>query len=140
MSFRDVVTVDMGHVERRITALAERFNNIPLAVLASDVQLAVDDLIQSEGVLSGERWQALSDETLRRHPRRIGGLLLQDTGLLANLQTFVGDDFFGVRSPAPYAGYHVTGTKNMPARDFLAVDIATLLGSLAEEIASEIVE
>lgn len=137
--------VDMGEVVKIIRGFESRARGLDLSVYAEDVRTAVDDLIQAEGATAGhEKWTALSSETLRRHPRRIGGQILQATGLLANLQTIYGTDWFGCRSPAAYAGYHITGTKTqggtpmMPKRDFLAIDFTSLLEQLATEMAGDV--
>lgn len=84
--------------------------------------------------VEGPGWEPLAPSTLRR--RRGGGAgakILQDTGVLANSITGThGPTYAEAGSNVPYGGFHVTGTKRMPKRDWLAVD----LPALAEDVAA----
>ena len=62
------------------------------------------------------------------------GKLLQDRGLLANIQSAEGPDWAEAASPAPYAGFHVTGTKWMPPRDWTDVNMDSVLEQFVEEV------
>jgi len=127
------VTSDL---EGRLLGYIRRENQLSMKVIAQGIITAVDDLIQNEG---GGEWEGLSDATIARHPRRKGGSLLQDTGLLANVQaTGFGADWVEVESPAPYSFYHVEGTRHMPARNFLDIDLGLVLEQTADEIGQEI--
>lgn len=136
--------VDMGEVVKAVRDVESRAQGEPLQVYAEDIKAAVDDLIQAEGAIDGrEKWESLSPATLHLYPKRVGGKILQSSGLLANIQTAVGQDWFGVRSPAPYAGFHVTGTRRygrayMPKRDFLDVDMGELLDQLMAGMADRV--
>lgn len=127
-------------LEEALTMYARRLNGMPMDILAEGLITAVDDLIQNEG---NGQWPDLAPSTLRRHPRRRGGSLLQDTGQLANIQQAAGSpgpDWVEVASPAPYAIYHVSqGTRRViPLRDFLDIDFATVLDDIAVDVMKEI--
>jgi hypothetical protein len=111
-----------------------------MRVAALALQTAMDDVIDSEGAESESgQWQPFNPNTFKRHPNRIGGKLLQSTGVLANIQTRVRPREAEAYSPAPYAGYHVSGTKYMPKRDFTDVKWGLLLEVIGDSIATEIV-
>lgn len=115
-------------MERAIKHYRSRADNVDMEVFATLAMSYVDDVFQSEGAtsLSGA-WEPLSETTLILHPRRIGGLILQDTGATANIQLTYGPDFVDLVAPTDYAQYHLTGTKHMPKRDFFDVDTAKML-------------
>jgi phage gpG-like protein len=126
-------------------------NNVEagLPVLGEIIQTAVEEVIQTEGAAGTDGpWEPFSPTTLKLNPKRRGGQLLQDTGLLARLQIRRGMDWVEVRSPAPYAGFHVTGVRQngipnlgpVPARNFLAIDLGRILERAAEAVAAEIAE
>lgn len=115
---------DMSGIDSVLNQMGKRVESFPMEILATGLEGAVDDVIQSEGF--GE-WMPLSQATIRINPKRKGGKLLQDTGQLGNMQPSFGADYAEVTSPAPYAGYHIEGTRWMPARDWTAVDMDTVL-------------
>ncbi len=131
------VTLDVVDLERVVDSVGWRVKDIPMSLLGEGMITAIDELIQSEG---DGKWTPFAASTLLRHPRRAGGLLLQNTGLLANLQMETGPDWVEVESPAPYSYWHTVGTKRtkMPARDFLAVDMGAVLEELADLVADEV--
>ena len=128
------------HLEETLKAYVRRLDGVPMEVLAEGLITAIDDEIQSEG--QGE-WPDFAESTLRRHPKRKGGQLLQDTGQLANIQQMPGSpgpDFVEVGSPAPYAIYHTSPKprKQIPLRDFLDIDMPAVLDGIADDILREI--
>jgi phage gpG-like protein len=131
-----VVRVDMSDVIHELEDMGHELETYPMELIAEGLVGAVDDLIQSEG--NGE-WQPLSPNTLKRRPRRIGGKLLQDRGFLANIQPSHGDNWAEARSPAPYAGFHITGTKHMDARDWTAVDLNDVMETFLDQVMEEAV-
>lgn len=134
-------------LEGRLTAYVRRAKNAPMKIIADALITAIDDLIQSEG---NQTWEPFHENTLRRHPERAGGELLQGTtGQLANIQHSPGSpgpDWVQIESPAPYSWYHVTGTHNkdgserMPKRDFMDIDLERVLTEVADDICEEIVK
>jgi hypothetical protein len=130
------VTVDVRGITGALDEYDKRVSSIRTDFLAEGLSGAVDDVIQSEGF---GNWPALSATTVMRHPERAGGKLLQDKGQLASIQTRHGYNWAEAWSPAPYAGYHITGTKFMDARDWTDIKLGELLEDLAEIAVEQVV-
>lgn len=139
------IYVDASNLSKALDHIERDVERIDLDHLGEIVVTAIDDLIQSQGA---GKWKAFSPATLQLHPERRGGKLLQDTGLLANIQTSRGPGFVKLTSPAPYAGFHITGTtqKNiyrayaphtMPERDFMDIDYDKAFDELADMVLRE---
>lgn len=128
---RAMVNVDLSDLNVVIGGIERRVDTFPMSLISEGLANAIDEHIQSEG--EGE-WDPLSPTTLALRPRRIGGMLLQDRGLLGNIQTTEGPDWAEAASPAPYAGFHITGTKHMVARDWTDIDLEMVLEQFAEEV------
>ena len=118
----DKVTVDTSDLGRIFSELNARAQSIPMAMVAAPFVTAIDDEIQSQGK---GKWPPFADATLRMHPRRKGGKLLQDTGQLAQMQVDEQDAIQTafVFSPADYAWKHANGYKRIPKRDYLDIDM-----------------
>lgn len=136
------VEVDVKEVQAVIRQFGARAKNLPMQAVASAVVTAVDELIQSEGKksLKGDAWDPLLDSTIARNPKRDGGMLLQAGGILANMQPSVQGNTAIVESPAPYAGWHVEGTRFMEARDWTDVNMPKLLAEISEDVLTEIIK
>lgn len=135
------VEFDVRDLTAKIGRYQKRLKNISMAVVAEILQTAVDNLIQSEGVEGTQgRWKGFSPVTFKIHPEREGGSLLQATGQLANMQPSEGDWYAMVTSSAPYAGYHITGTRkpDMPSRDFFALKFDEVLDEIGDMILEEV--
>jgi phage gpG-like protein len=96
--------------------------------IAQMMLLAVEDNFESQGQ---GNWPGLSDETLRQRRASESPKMLQDSGVMVgSLQPRSELKGVGVEASVstnvPYAGFHVGGTGNMPARDFLDIDMARL--------------
>jgi phage gpG-like protein len=140
------VKFDMSGLIEVIEHLGDRVHTVALPIIGETVVSAVDELIQSEGDTSTEGpWNPFSPITFKIHPRRRGGKLLQDTGLLASIQTKIGPDWVELTSPAPYAAAQANGVDPnpipglgpIPARDFFAIDLDAVLEDAAESILEE---
>ena len=142
------VLFDTQEITRELKRLGAKIQNVPMSIISEALIAAIDDEIQSEG---RGRWPVFSPVTLKLHPRREGGRLLQDTGLLANMQSTEGSNWVKVKSPARYSGFHVTGTTQrniyrilaphtMPKRDFLDIDLPRVLGEAVESILTEVTD
>jgi len=132
-----VVTDD---VERVLREFEVRARGVPKGVLAEGLITAVDDLIQAEG-RPPHSWPELLPSTEARNPKRIGGKILQDSGLLAAFQESSGSpgpDWVQVESPAPYAGFHVTGTRHMERRDPTDIDLESVVEGMTAMVAAEV--
>ena len=128
---RVIVDVDLSDIQTIFHGIERRVRTFPMSILAEGLSNAIEEEIESEGQGS---WERLSPNTLKRRPRRVGGKLLQDRGLLANIQSAEGPDWAEAASPAPYAGFHVTGTKWMPPRDWTDVNMDSVLEQFVEEV------
>lgn len=135
------IRVDFSDLNAVLAGYVRRSNNIDTSVISQILATAIDDVIQSQGAAGTQgAWDEFSPTTLDIHPRRIGGMLLQDTGILANIQTSEGGFWGMAASPAEYAHWHVTGTGNMPERDFLAVELEQVSDEIADILTAEIVQ
>jgi phage gpG-like protein len=145
----DIVTVnvDMRKLQKALRDFDQRADAVNVeGIVAETVLTAMDDLMESNG---NGQWPPFSEVTLRVHPRRVGGELLRDTGLLAAFQPSSGPGWAEVRSPAPYAEYHQKGTKKtrglvysddgIPKRDFTGIDMKATLDEACTAIAEAIV-
>lgn len=125
----------MDDIYRIVDDLQNQVNNLPLSAVGTLLQNAIDDLIESEG---NGKWPKLAPSTLKRRPRRKGGRLLQDRGFLNKIQVETGRNWVSAGSPVDYAIYHVTGTRNMPQRDFLDIDMDQFVEDAGNLIAADI--
>lgn len=137
------VEVDVKEVEKILKRYTIRTSNLDMSIAALALETAISDVIDSEGRLSnrGRKWNKLKQSTLERRPRRIGGMLLQDTGLLKAIESRVEDWAAFAFSPAPYAKFHVTGAKRtkMVKRDYTDVRWGPLLEDVADSLLMEVV-
>lgn len=97
----------------------------------------VQEVFETEGYGTWDPFWWQRDGKPKPQGRRWGGdpKLLQDTGNLAGSITPDWDDttveaYTNVR----YAKFHVNGTKHMPARNFLAIDVAKYEQDVADMI------
>lgn len=134
------VRVDITQIDAVLRGFVSRSKNIDESFIAQVLSTAVDDVIQSQGRDGTDGpWDEMKRATWSWNPRRKGGALLQATGLLANMQDVSGDGFAKIKSPAPYAHWHVTGTKHMAQRNFLAIDLAKASNEIGDYLTAEIV-
>lgn len=134
------VRIDTHELHRQLQGLVLGASSVQMSDVAEELKIAIDDVIQAEGEIAGNsRWDPLEPSTLRRHPRRRGRPLLQNTGVLANIQTRHGPEWAEAYSPAPYAGFHVSGTRHMVSRDFLAIDFEATFSAIADIVLQEII-
>ena len=130
------IDFDMLDLQKTLDGYGVRAKGFPMTDIAEILATAIDDEIELEG---RGTWPDFKPSTLKRWPKRAGGSLLQKIGTLAGIQKETGPDWGQAGSPAPYAKYHVTGTKHMDARNFLDIGIDRVLNDLADIIASDIV-
>lgn len=109
-----------------------------MSIVAAALSTEIDDIIDSEGAKGGShtKWKDLSESTLSNR-RGQGAGMLQVSGLLASIQTRVTQQTARAASPAPYAGFHITGTVSHVARDFMDVDDARLLEEIGRDVLME---
>ena len=127
-------------IEHVLVGMAQNSANINTQFIALELQTQIDDVIRSAGRDGSEGgWKRRKSSTIKRMQGK-KGKPLQRTGLLANIQTQHGPNFALAYSPAPYAKWHITGTKHMPRRNFLAVDLDKVLDAISDEFLAEIVK
>ncbi len=117
----DRVEVDVSGLVKAIEAVARKIDNFePIAAEVAEMLVAgVNDLVESEG---DGAWAPMTADTLRLRRESQSSKLLQDTGhMVGGIVPSHDGTSASASSPAAYAGFHVQGTKHMPARDFLAV-------------------
>lgn len=92
-----------------------------MEAIGAQLQDNVERRFHSKQDASGAAWAPISPATAALYQRKsVGGTLLERAGHMRNALTHNSTDDsvevgFGV--DAPYAIYHVTGTKKMPRRD-----------------------
>jgi len=141
------VRVNAADLERRLRELGQRAKAINIeGIVAEDIVSKIDDLVDSEG---NGTWPGFSPVTLKLHPRRAGGMLLQRTGQLLRLQKMTYPGYAEVSSPAPYAAYQQEGTRRLrgwvrsddhgiPPRDFMAIDIEDTLEGVCKLVTKDL--
>lgn len=133
------VEFDVSDVLRATNRYGARNKNLPMDQLGQLLSSEADDVFQSQGA-SGSKgaWQPMSPNTVKRHPRRAGGMLLQDTGRTANIQIGSFDqNSVTVFSPTSQATFHLSGTEFMPERDFFALRFPEVLDALGDVVLQE---
>jgi hypothetical protein len=128
------IRLDVDELKARLNRMSANAATLPMDAFAAMVVADVDDMFQTQGASGSDgEWAPFQRATLIRHPRRIGGMLLQDTGATANIQVAeVTEQSFRVRSPTAYAGFHVRGTRFMEKRNFFALNFPDLLERMSE--------
>jgi len=136
------VRLDVDELILHLQRFDANSRTLPMDAFAALVIGEVDLVIESEGAEGTDgRWEPFSEETLRRHPRRVGGMLLQDTGATAVIQVKeVSEQTVVIASPTEYAEHHLQGTRNMPKRDFFALNFPRVLEELGEIALEEILK
>ena len=129
------VQIDASQLVQQLEEFITDVKGFPMEIIGETFIAAIDDFLASEGEGG---WDDFSEATLRRNPKRAGGKLLQDTGLLAQIQSETGSDYWQGESPAPYAKWHVNGTKNMPQRDFLDINTEETLDEVIVHFMEEV--
>lgn len=123
------VRVDTSQLESRIRRFQARTKNLPMDLIGQLFVNESEEMFETEGA-SGEDgpWAPLAESTIARQPRRAGGLILQDTGVTANVQVMeVGEFSVTIGSPSEWSGFHIDGTADMPQRDFFAFRFSKVL-------------
>ncbi len=121
--------------------------SVALKTIADDLREMFARQFASEGAAGGTPWAPLATSTLGK--RRRGGILVATGALRGSLVEEGAPDhveksdglqlLFG--TDLPYAGFHQTGTRRMPARPILAItgdNIETWLGMMRADTESKI--
>lgn len=133
------VKFDVTDLGRQIRRFEDKTRNLPMDLVGTMLLGAVEEMFETEGAAGTQgAWRPFETTTLQRHPRRIGGMLLQDTGATANVQIKeVAGHSVSLESPPDYAGWHLIGTGNMVQRDFFAIKFGKLFEAVGDELMQE---
>ncbi len=133
------VEFDFGKVRGAVLRIGKRAQNFDNSILTALLLEAVDDNFDSEGRKGADgQWAPLSPVTLGLRPRRIGGHILLDTGLLSNFQSATKGETSVVWSPASYTKRHMKGRPNMPKRNPFAINRSVFMQQAERLIALEL--
>ena len=98
---------------------------------------AVDDVFISEGF---GKWPDLAPATIRAR-RGSGAKILQDRGLLAgSITPRSGARVAEAFTRVPYGVHHITGTANMPERNFLKIKMKKVTNQVAQILLREVLK
>lgn len=134
------IRFDMTDLERQLNRYSRNLRNINMYVVGEIIRSAMEEVIETEGISGTQgKWEPFSPETLKRHPHRIGGTLLVDSGKLSDFQIDVFSEDVSVFSPADYSEFFVTGTRNMPMRDPTAINWNGVLDDVIDYLSEEVI-
>jgi phage gpG-like protein len=114
------------HAAQQLAAYARKVGD-PLPVLERAREILANDeelVFQSQGGAIGSRWSALAADTVAR---KTDDRILVMTGKLLDALTTPSNVHVTAESATlaprgvPYASYHMSGTKRMPARPFMGI-------------------
>lgn len=118
-----------------LLSIANSFDDLsePMNEVAAIMEGATEDAFADEASpVTGERWEALSDNYLKANPKRVGGQILQASagGLAASIEADSGVFWAEIGSNKPYAAIHnFGGTSDMapgpaaiPAREYFGIN------------------
>lgn len=140
VSDEDVIELDVSDLIEDLQGYEDRLKNLPLDLYGMMMISKVDEMFQSEGASGTDGpWEPLSPSTIKRHPRRAGGMLLQDTGAMA-ASNFTSERGFDLTlyNTSGQSRWHLGGTEHMPKRDFFAINFAELLDEMGENAIQEL--
>ncbi len=124
-------SVNSENVDRALSNFQDSLadNSDSLAAVADDLRQMMAEQFATEGAAGGTPWAPLATSTLRKSRRTRSGILNLTGALLGSLtdpgapghveQIDSAQLLFG--SGLPYAGFHQTGTRRMPARPIVVL-------------------
>ena len=129
------VEFDISYLCKEVRIIGEDIAGIDLKFLRDNILESVMNQFETEGEGS---WEPLSPNTLKKKKNPAAGMLV-DTGAMKR-------SIFGEYSSTevvisvgvPYAKYHMTGTKNMPQRDFSAINLQEIVDFATGQIMQDV--
>lgn len=119
-----------------IGLIAQRMEN-PIALTQAverELQSEIEQTFRTSTAPDGSPWAALAESTLKKPGRRRGRILV-DTGELEENAIAVVSSNSSVEVIFPEHGkYHMTGTRNMPRRQFAPVARDLITGRIGKEV------
>lgn len=133
------VDIDTRELRQALRRYEDKTRNLPMDLVGQMLVNAADEMFETEGAAGSKgAWTPLAETTLKRHPRRRGGMILQDTGATAQVQVDEVSQFsVTIISPTGYSGFHIDGTRYMPERDFYAFRFDKVLDDIGDEVLEE---
>lgn len=129
----------------KAAAVLERPREL-MEAIGAQLEGNVELRFKSKQDASGAAWAQLSETTKALYEKQgVGGTLLERSGHMRDALTHNATDDYvevGFGGSAPYAIYHVTGTKKMPRRDplFGLVNTDGTKGELGAQDARDVLE
>ena len=117
---------------RKLSAMVKRTQDMTPAmkVGAESIQRLIQKTFQTSASPTGEKWEDLDPETIKRR-RKKSNIPLVDTGKLRlSMATSYGARTINFGTNTKYAGFQQFGTRFIPARPFLPV---TRSGDLTDD-------
>lgn len=133
------VIFDASELQKQFIRLGRRARDFDHSLITALLLEFVEEVFDTQGVGGQDgKWDDFEPSTLKRHPKRSGGQLLLDTGILANFQSATAAQTSIVFTPANYGIRHVEGTKNMAKRNPFAIKEKEFMQEAETIIALEI--
>lgn len=131
---------DLG---KHVAEFARRGGNLSdlMDVLAEGLVAAVGTQFEEEAGHTQGAWPELAESTLEQEGRESGSTkILQDSGALAAVLPFAGDDVAEAYTNVPYAKFHVSKAPRtkIPLRDFLDIDWEFVTNEAMELVLGEL--
>jgi hypothetical protein len=133
------VEIDATDMLEELSGYEDVLKNLPMEVYGMLLVSKVDEMFQSQGAAGTDgAWDPLMASTLKRHPRRRGGMILQDTGATAaGVYAEQVGHTMQLMASTHQSRYLLGGTENMVKRDFFALNFAAVLEELGEMVVQE---
>lgn len=125
-----MISVDLNNVPENLARAARQVRDfkVPLRQSAVYLEGSISRRFSSGGGSQG-KWKRLSPATIKRNPRRAGGIPLSDTGRLKQSVTSGAVKQYSPKqlrytlgANVKYAKIHNFGGRRIPARPFMYVD------------------
>jgi phage gpG-like protein len=130
------VEFNMSDLYNEVVIMGEHAAAVDLKFLRDDILESIIIQFETEGHGS---WEHLSPHTLRRKKNPAAGILIDTGAMKRSIFGEYSSDELVISVGVPYARYHMTGTKNMPKRNFSDINLEEIIayatGTIIEDIA-----
>jgi len=129
------VFFDMSDLYKEVRLMGEDAASIDLAFLRDDVMESIMIQFDTEGHGS---WAPLSPNTLKKKKNPAAGTLVDTGAMKRSIFGEYSSDEVVISVGVPYAKYHMTGTKNMPKRNFSDINLEEIISYATGQIIQDI--
>jgi len=129
------VEFNMEDLCREVAVMGDDMAGADLKFLRDDLIESIMIQFETEGNGS---WPPLSPHTLRKKRNPAAGMLVDSGALKRSIWGEYSSTEVVIYVGVPYAGYHITGTKNMPKRDYSAINIDEIVAYATGQIMQDI--